>query len=61
MLIAKANYSLMDRDIITNKFGMGGKQSSWYSELAYSKKKEAHNIVMGINFNGEAFTKKNTR
>lgn len=58
MLTTKANYSIMDRDIITNKFGMGGKQSSWYSELAYSKKIEAHNIVMGINFNGEAFTKK---
>jgi outer membrane receptor for ferrienterochelin and colicins len=58
MFTAKANYSLMNRDIITNVFGMSGNQSSWYSELAYSKKLEAHNIVMGINFNGEAFTKK---
>ena len=58
MLTAKANYSIMDRDIITNTFGMGGKQSSWYSELAYSKKMDAHTLVMGVNFNGEAFTKK---
>jgi outer membrane receptor for ferrienterochelin and colicins len=58
MFTAKANYSVMNRDIITNTFGMSGNQSSWYSELAYSKKLTAHNIVMGINFNGEAFTKK---
>jgi iron complex outermembrane receptor protein/outer membrane receptor for ferrienterochelin and colicins len=58
MLTAKANYSVMNRDIITNTFGMGGKQSSWYSELAYSKKYDAHTLVMGVNFNGEAFTKK---
>jgi iron complex outermembrane receptor protein/outer membrane receptor for ferrienterochelin and colicins len=58
MLTAKGNYSVMNRDIITNVFGMSGNQSSWYSELAYSKKLDAHNIVMGINYNGEAFTKK---
>ncbi len=58
MLTAKANYSIMNRDIVTNVFGMSGNQSSWYSELAYSKKLEAHNLVMGVNFNGEAFTKK---
>ncbi len=57
MLTAKANYSLMNRDITTNVFGMSGNQSSWYSELAYSKKLDAHNMVMGVNFNGEAFTK----
>jgi iron complex outermembrane receptor protein/outer membrane receptor for ferrienterochelin and colicins len=57
MLSAKANYSRMNRDIITNTFGMGGKQDSWFSELAFSKKLDAHNIVVGINFNGEAFTK----
>ena len=57
MLTAKANYSLMNRDINTNVFGMKGKQGSWYSELAYTKKYSVHNIVMGINFNGENFTK----
>ncbi len=57
MLTAKANYSLMDRDIITNVFGMKGKQGSWYSELSYAKKYALHNIVMGINFNGENFSK----
>jgi outer membrane receptor for ferrienterochelin and colicins len=58
MLTVKGNYSIMDRDIATNTFGMGGKQSSWYSELAYAKKMDAHTLVMGVNFNGEAFTKK---
>jgi iron complex outermembrane receptor protein/outer membrane receptor for ferrienterochelin and colicins len=58
MFTAKGNYSIMNRDVITNIFGISGNQSSWYSELAYSKKLESHNIVMGINFNGEAFNKK---
>jgi len=57
VLTAKANYSIMNRDIITNVFGMSGKQSSWYSEVAYTKKFIVHNIVLGINFNGENFTK----
>jgi len=57
MLTAKANYSMMNRAISTNVFGMKGKQASWYSELAYSKKYTVHNLVMGINFNGENFTK----
>ena len=57
MLTAKANYSILNRDIITNSFGMRGTQSSWYSELAYSKKLAAHHLVMGVNFNGEAFKK----
>ena len=57
ILTAKANYSMMNRDIITNVFGMKGKQGSWYSELAYTKKYTVHNLVMGINFNGENFTK----
>ena len=56
-LTAKANYSLMDRAITTNVFGMIGKQASWYSEMAYAKKFTAHNLVLGVNFNGENFTK----
>ena len=56
-LTAKANYSMMNRAIITNVFGMSGKQASWYSEMAYAKKYTAHNLVLGINFNGENFTK----
>jgi iron complex outermembrane receptor protein/outer membrane receptor for ferrienterochelin and colicins len=55
---AKANTSYYDREIATNVFGMKGKQTSWYSELAYHKKMEHHQIVTGINFNGEAFDKK---
>ena len=56
-LTTKANYSLMNRNIITNVFGMVGKQASWYSEMAYAKKFTAHNLVVGINFNGENFKK----
>jgi len=55
---AKANYTLMNRAIITNVFGMNGKQSNWYSEIAYSKKFTRQYLVLGINFNGENFTKK---
>jgi len=54
---AKANTSYYDREIATNVFGMKGKQTSWYSELAYHKKFTNHQIVTGINFNGEAFDK----
>ena len=56
-LTAKTNASFFDRDMTTNVFGMKGKQSSWYSELAFSKKYDFHNLVMGINFNGEQFNK----
>ena len=37
---------------------MSGKQLIWYTEMAYSNKTEQHNYVMGINFNGDQFTKK---
>ncbi|MCX6331024.1 MAG: TonB-dependent receptor [Bacteroidetes bacterium] len=56
-MTAKTNASFFDRDMTTNVFGMKGKQSSWYSELAFSKKYDYHNLVMGINFNGEQFNK----
>ena len=58
LLTIKANASYFDRSVITNVFGMKGKQSSWFSEMAYAKKFTAHNLVAGINFNGEEFTKK---
>ena len=57
-LTVKSNYSLFDRDIITNVFGMKGQQKSWYSEFAYSNKTNQHHYVFGVNFNGEAFEKK---
>ena len=53
----KSNYSAFNRDIATTLFGMQGKQKSWFSELAYSKKSNKHHYVLGINFNGEQFTK----
>ncbi len=57
VLTAKGNTSIFNRDINTNVFGMRGKQQSWYTEMAYAKKLEHHNLVMGINFNGEQFRK----
>lgn len=57
-LTFKSNYSIFDRDITTNIFGMKGQQKSWYSEFAYSNKTDYHHFVMGVNFNGEAFEKK---
>ena len=57
-LTTKASTSFFSRDILTNSFGMSGKQLIWYTEMAYSNKTEHHNYVMGINFNGDQFTKK---
>jgi iron complex outermembrane receptor protein/outer membrane receptor for ferrienterochelin and colicins len=56
-LTTKTNASFFDRDMITNIFGMKGKQSSWYSEISYAKKYDFHNLVMGLNYNGEQFNK----
>ncbi len=58
LLSTKASTSFFSRDVLTNSFGMGGKQLIWYTEMAYSNKTEHHNYVMGINFNGDQFTKK---
>lgn len=57
-LTAKTNASFFNRDMITNVFGMKGKQSSWYSEVSYIKKYDFHNLVIGLNYNGEQFNKK---
>ncbi|MEI8111293.1 MAG: TonB-dependent receptor [Chitinophagia bacterium] len=57
-LTTKASTSFFNRDVLTNSFGMSGKQLIWYTEIAYSNKTEHHNYVMGINFNGDEFTKK---
>jgi outer membrane receptor for ferrienterochelin and colicins len=57
-LTTKASTSFFSRDVLTNSFGMSGKQLIWYTEMAYSNKTEYHNYVMGINFNGDEFTKK---
>ena len=57
-LTTKASTSFFSRDVLTNAFGMSGKQLIWYTEMAYSNKTEHHNYVLGINFNGDEFTKK---
>ena len=58
LLTTKASTSFFSREVLTNSFGMGGKQLIWFTEMAYSNKTEHHNYVMGINFNGDQFTKK---
>lgn len=57
-LTAKASTSFFSRDVNTNVFGMKANQLLWYSEVAYAQKKEHHNYVIGINFNGDDFKKK---
>jgi len=58
-LTVKGTASFFNRDISTNVFGMKANQLSWYSELSYLKKTAQHNIVSGLNFTGENFSKKN--
>ena len=57
-LTFKASTSILNRDIVTDVFGMKATQASWYSEAAYAKKKEYLTFVCGLNWNGEKFTKK---
>lgn len=58
-LTTKASVNFFSRDISTNVFGMKANQTLWYSEIAYTQKLKQHNYVIGINFNGEDFKKKN--
>lgn len=53
----KATISNYKRDITTNTFGMKAKQLSFYSEASYVLKKKKHDVVAGINFNGDRFRK----
>ncbi len=46
------------RNITTNSFGMKGRQLAWYSEATYVRKRDKHDLVAGLNLNGESFTKK---
>ncbi|HPG11751.1 MAG TPA: TonB-dependent receptor [Chitinophagaceae bacterium] len=54
----KGTGSWLSRDIATNVFGMKAKQLSWYTEASYLKKWEQNDLVLGLNLNGENFTKK---
>ncbi len=58
LFTAKASTSFLNREVITNVFGMKAGQTNWYSEVALSQKSSHHNWVAGINFNGEDFKKK---
>lgn len=57
-LTFKASTSKLNRDIVTDIFGMKATQASWYSEAAYAKKMEHLTFVTGVNWNGESFSKK---
>lgn len=54
----KGSTSFFNRTIGTNVFGMQADQFTWYTEAAYTKHSEHHTWVAGVNFNGDAFTKK---
>jgi len=56
-LTVKGTASWYYRNISTNTFGMKGKQLAYYTEVSYLKKLARHDIVGGVNFNGEKFTK----
>ncbi len=53
----KGTTSNFNRDISTNIFGMKAKQLSYYTEATYVKKTAKHDIVTGLNFNGENLRK----
>ncbi|MGH2552472.1 MAG: TonB-dependent receptor [Chitinophagaceae bacterium] len=53
----KATTSNFNRDISSNVFGMKAKQLSYYTEASYLKKIDKHDIVAGLNMNGENLKK----
>jgi outer membrane receptor for ferrienterochelin and colicins len=57
-LTVKGIASWFNRDISTNSFGMKANQLSYYTEVSYLKKSAKHDLVAGININGENFSKK---
>jgi outer membrane receptor for ferrienterochelin and colicins len=57
-LTVKGIASWFNRDISTNNFGMKANQLSYYTEVSYLKKSAKHDLVAGININGENFSKK---
>lgn len=54
----RLNISNYKRDISTNSFGMKARQLSFFSEASYLLKKDKHDVVAGINFNGDRFRKR---
>jgi outer membrane cobalamin receptor len=57
-LNAKGTTSWLNRDIETNKFGMGARQVSWFTEINYLKRFTKHDVVTGLNVLGDDFRKK---
>lgn len=57
-LSVKASISNYKRDIATNTFGMKAKQLSYFSEASYLLRLKKHDVVAGVNFNGDRFHKR---
>ena len=57
-LTVKMTASKFNRNMTTNVFGMKAKQLSYYSEASYALKNSKHDVVGGINANGENFKKR---
>jgi outer membrane receptor protein involved in Fe transport len=57
-IIVKGIGSWFYRNITSSTFGMKGRQLAWFSEASYVRKREKHDLVAGINLNGENFNKK---
>lgn len=53
----KATGSWLQRDINTNVFGMSARQFSYFSEASWLHKLKKHDLVTGINLNGDHFRK----
>lgn len=56
--IVKGAASSYNRNITSNVFGMRARQFTFYTEAAMSVKRNRHDIVAGINVNGELFKKR---
>ncbi|MFM6926141.1 MAG: TonB-dependent receptor plug domain-containing protein, partial [Ferruginibacter sp.] len=54
----KGLLSFFGRDINTNVFGMKANQQTYFTELSFLKKWNAHTLVSGINMSGESFDKR---
>lgn len=55
VLNLKGSFSNFSRDEQTNTYLFSGKQKNYYSELSLLKRTAHHNLVAGININGEEF------
>jgi iron complex outermembrane receptor protein/outer membrane receptor for ferrienterochelin and colicins len=52
-LITKGSLSFLDRDVSTNVFGMHALQTTGYAEISYNRHWQKHNLVAGVNYNGD--------